>query len=83
MTRTDLRLFMNILDIAFLAGKDEVFDAEKNGHSPTKTPKRSPSLEAPSNFGSEEPRSCAQIGETDARPAEKTETDTDAKEEFL
>ena len=45
-------------------------------------PKRGPSLEAPSNSGYEEPRSCAQIGETDARPFEKTERDADAKEEF-
>ena len=40
-------------------------------------PKRGPSLEAPSNCGYEEPRLCAQIGETDARPAEKTETETE------
>ena len=38
-------------------------------------------MEAPSNFGYEEPRSCAQIGETDARPAEKTETEGDADAE--
>ena len=38
-------------------------------------------MEAPSNSGYEEPRSCAQIGETDARPFEKTETEGDADAE--
>ena len=42
-------------------------------------PKRGPSLEAPSNSGYEEPRSCARIGEADARPAKKRDGDGEGR----